>query len=96
MEKMKNYILGKHLNEKDGTVCMWELDFPTFAEVGDYAIVENLDDIALVKIVAIFSTKPSYAYAIANGYKVNKKVISIVRRDEVRPPKSTDCSWGKG
>ena len=52
-------------------------------KIGDYAIVENMNDYDLVKIVGIVDTTDKYAKFITNR-NVNKKVIKIISRETIR------------
>lgn len=62
----------------------WELpEFSTMPNVGDYAIVENLNDYDLIKIVGILETEEKYAKFIT-GVDVNKKVIKTLDRQYIR------------
>lgn len=51
--------------------------------VSNYAIVENVNDYDLVKIVGVVSTQEKYEKFLA-GKGVNKKVISILGRSMIR------------
>lgn len=62
----------------------WELpEFSTIPNVGDYAIVQNLTDYDLVKIVGILETNEEYIKFIT-GVNVNKNVIKIIDRQYIR------------
>lgn len=78
----KKLIIGK-LNNCNLTY-FWEKDENNeIFEIGDYAIVENVNDYDLVKIVGITFTKDEYMKFITNRNQ-NKKVIKIIKRNEIR------------
>jgi len=52
-------------------------------EIGDYAIVENMSDYDLVKIIGIVETNEKYSRYITNRKNV-KKVIMIIDRYSIR------------
>jgi len=62
-------------------VYYWEIDDDRYFKIGDYAIVENLNDYDLVKIVGVIETTEKYVKFIN---KVNKKVVGIVPRMDIR------------
>ena len=74
-------IAGK-LNNCNQTYY-WEIDDEHYFQIGDYAIVENMNDYDLVKIVGVVETTEKYARFIVNA-KVNKKVVDIVPRMDIR------------
>ena len=65
------------------TVYYWEIQKETPIKIGDYAIVENINDYDLVKIVGAINTSEKYAKFITNS-KVNKKVVMIIDRYDIR------------
>lgn len=75
-------IIGK-LNRAN-IISYWNTgDFIPDISVGDYAIVENINDYDLVKIVGIVETEEKYTKFLApNG--VSKRVIKYLPRDLVR------------
>ena len=50
--------------------------------VGDYAIVENINDYDLVKIVGIVETKEEYLNILTHSKK-NKKVVCVISKDNL-------------
>lgn len=52
--------------------------------VGNYAIVENMSDFDLVKIVGVVETIPEYE-KVLNSKTINKKVVNIVGSEMLRP-----------
>ena len=74
-------IAGKLNNCR--TICYWEVDADEDFEIGDYAVVENMNDYDLVKIVGEIYTNDKYKKFITNNNKL-KKVVKIVERDEIR------------
>ena len=74
-------IAGK-LNS-DNFIRFWKIEKGDF-NVGDYAIVENINDYDLVKIVGIVETTEKYTYFLTNGCPVIKNVISIIPRFKIR------------
>lgn len=66
------------------TTYYWDIsEFKVIPEIGDYAIVENMNDYDLVKIVGIVETFEKYARHITNC-NVNKKVINFIDRKSIR------------
>ena len=65
------------------TVYYWEIDENEEFEIGVYAIVENINDYDLVKIVGAINTSEKYTKFITNS-KVNKKVVMIIDRYDIR------------
>lgn len=51
--------------------------------IGNYAIVENLNDFDLVKIVGVIETNDKYAKFLTNK-TINKKVMNIIGRGMLR------------
>ena len=74
-------ICGKLKN--CSTIYYWLIDNEFDFEIGDYAIVENMNDYDLVKIIGLVKTKEKYSEFITNQ-KQNKKVVNIIRRKDVR------------
>ena len=64
------------------TLFYWQIIENEKFEIGDYAIVENMNDYDLVKIVGILETSDKYAKFI-NDRKL-KNVVSIIKRIEIR------------
>lgn len=79
-ERIK-YIAGR-LNNCNATY-FWNIDSYMDFEIGDYAIVENMNDYDLIKIIGIIETTEKYAKYISN-HKINKKVVSIIDREDIR------------
>lgn len=75
MEKTK-LIIGVHSNNTCGTYY-WYLPkaLRTQTLIGDYAIVQNMRDYALVKIVGIVETEPSMEHVVVGCSKPIKRVI---------------------
>lgn len=75
-------IMGKLNN--GNVINYWNTsDFVSDISVGDYAIVENMNDYDLVKIVGIVETEEKYTkFLVPNG--VSKRVIKYLPRDLVR------------
>lgn len=67
------------------TTYFWNIDEQFDYQIGDYAIVENMGDYDLVKIVGVIETTEEYVKYLTNK-KVNKNVVYIIkelkRRDE--------------
>ena len=87
---------GSVIEEKDDTVKMiagklnntkcvyyWTVDKDFDYEIGDYAIVENMNDYDLVKIIGTVITNEKYLKLLTN-VNVNKKVVEIVDRSDIR------------
>ena len=74
-------IAGK-LNS-DTFIRFWKTE-ERYLYVGDYAIVENINDYDLVKIVGIVETEEKYTHFLANGCPVIKNVITIIPRCAIR------------
>lgn len=74
-------IAGKLNNTK--CVYYWTVDKDFDYEIGDYAIVENMNDYDLVKIIGTVETNDKYLKLLTN-VNVNKKVIEIVDRSDIR------------
>lgn len=64
------------------TLFYWQIIENEEFEIGDYAIVENMNDYDLVKIVGILETSDKYSKFI-NDRKF-KNVVSIIKRIEIR------------
>lgn len=80
-ENNKEVYLVAGLINATGKVLHWR----TRAEIklGDYAIVENMNDYDLVKIVGTVITTEKYIKHISNSV-ITKKVVKILKRNEVR------------
>ena len=75
-------ILGK-LN-KDGIKNYWLAnDIAPDVCCGDYAIVENINDYDLVKIIGIVETDEKYC-GFLTPFGVSKKVIKFIARGQIR------------
>ena len=73
-------ILGK-LN-RSHEVYYWRCD-GMYPDVGDYAIVENINDYDLVKIIGIVETDEKYEKFLSKN-RISKKVIKTISRSWVR------------
>ena len=74
-------ILGKLSN---GAIFYWDTSHMQLKpSVGDYAIVENLDDYALVKIVGIVETSEKYCKRLTHSCKL-KKAVCLLKRNMIR------------
>ena len=65
------------------TILYWLADLEDEIKIGDYAIVENMSDYDLVKIVGIVATSYKYIKFITNC-SYAKKVVRIIKRNEIR------------
>lgn len=81
IENTIKLIAGK-LNNCN-TIYYWNIDEDKDLSIGDYAIVENMNDYDLVKIVGVIETTEKYLRLITNC-KQNKKVIEVIDRNDVR------------
>lgn len=79
--KTIKYIAGR-LNSCN-TTYYWEIDEDEDFEIGDYAIVENMNDFDLIKIVGVVETVEKYTKFITNN-RINKKVIQVIDRQDIR------------
>ncbi len=79
--KTIKYVAGR-LNSCN-TTYYWNIDEDMKFEIGDYAIVENMNDYDLIKIVGVIETTEKYGKFIQN-HKINKKVIEIIDRVDIR------------
>ena len=76
---IKRYIIGKHINDQPGFLY-WRLPddmqyvYKPGCEIADLAIVENMDSIALVRIVGCASMLGDFPYG-------HKKVLQLIVRD---------------
>lgn len=61
----------------------WLLEEDEKLSLGDYAIVENLNDYDLVKIVGVVETNKKYLKKLTNQ-NICKKVVNIVNRENIR------------
>jgi len=87
-------IIGK-LNNNNG-LYYWKIEEDVITKfnlekdkyfknlVGNYAIVENMSDFDLVKIVGVVETIPEYE-KVLNSKTINKKVVNIVGSEMLRP-----------
>ena len=87
-------IIGK-LNNNNG-LYYWKIEEDAITKfnlekdkyfknlVGNYAIVENMSDFDLVKIVGVVETIPEYE-KVLNSKTINKKVVNIVGSEMLRP-----------
>ena len=74
-------ILGK-LNSV--AIFYWDIsDMKLEPSIGDYAIVENLDDYALVKIVGIVETSEKYCKQLTHSCEL-KKAVCLLKRNMIR------------
>lgn len=74
-------ILGK-LNS--GAIFYWDIsDMKLEPSIGDYAIVENLDDYALVKILGIVETSEKYCKRLTHSCEL-KKAVCLLKRNMIR------------
>ena len=74
-------ILGK-LNS--GAIFYWDIsDMQLKPSIGDYAIVENLDDYALVKIVGIVETSEKYYKQLTHDCEL-KQSVCLLKRNMIR------------
>ena len=74
-------ILGK-LNT--GAIFYWDIsDMKLEPSIGDYAIVENLNDYDLVKIIGIVETSGKYCKRLTHTCKP-KKVVCLLKRNMIR------------
>ncbi len=83
-EKVENktrLIVGKINN--CNTNYHWIVDDNEEFEIGDYAIVENMNDYDLVKIIGVIDTNNKYQKYITNC-NINKKVVMIIDRYDIR------------
>lgn len=91
-------IIGK-LNNNNG-LYYWKIEEDVITKfnleedkyfknlVGNYAIVENMSDFDLVKIVGVVETIPEYE-KVLNSKTINKKVVNIVGSEMLRPTLKT-------
>lgn len=80
-------LCGKHAGCKKG--YWWEIpEDVTVAclyKGGDYAIVENKGDYAMVKVIAIVDTNEKYVFALTGVSKGRfSKVVKFLFRNDVR------------
>lgn len=87
-------IIGK-LNNANG-LYYWKIEDNIVAKfnldnaknfnnlVGNYAIVENMSDFDLVKIVGVVETIPEYE-KVLNNKTINKKVVNVIGSEMLRP-----------
>ena len=87
-------IIGK-LNNNNG-LYYWKIEEDVITKfnlekdkyfknlVGNYAIVKNMSDFDLVKIVGVVETIPEYE-KVLNSKTINKKVVNIVGSEMLRP-----------
>lgn len=74
-------ILGKLSN---GAIFYWDISHMQLKpSIGDYAIVENLDDYALVKIVGIVETSEKYCKRLTHSCEL-KKAVCLLKRNMIR------------
>ena len=75
MEKVK-MIIGVHSSNPTKTYC-WYLPKALRARtmIGDYAIVQNMRDYAMVKIVGITETEVPFEHLVVGSSKPVKRVI---------------------
>ena len=67
------------------TIYYWLIDEELDFEIGDYAIVENINDYDLIKIVGIVETQEKYLKHITNVNKNKmKKVAKVIQRCDIR------------
>lgn len=73
-------IIGKLNNDKIGRY--WKMEQNLYFNVGDYAIVENLNGYDLVKVIGLVETDEENVKKII-GLDINKKVIRKIPNYEV-------------
>lgn len=78
-------IAGVHAGNKHP--YLWSISPDMTYDICDYAIVQDKDDLALVKIVG--SGIISDEFLLPFG-QINKKVVKIVRAEEIIPPEETE------
>lgn len=63
------------------TTYYWDIsEFKVMPKIGDYAVVENMNDYDLVKIVGIVETSEKYQKFIT-GSKTKKVIMAIDRKN---------------
>ena len=77
-----NIILAVHNNEKK--MYAYDLGKMDVPESGDYAIVEDMGGYNLVEIVMAGDIKVWYQQIITGHEAVRKKVISIIRSENMQ------------
>jgi rhamnose utilization protein RhaD (predicted bifunctional aldolase and dehydrogenase) len=65
------------------TTYYWKLNSHVNFNIGDYAIIENMSDYDLVKIVGVLETNEKYLKKIINQ-DIYKNVIKIIPRSDIR------------
>lgn len=73
-------IIGKLNNDKIGRY--WKMEQDLYFNIGDYAIVENLNGYDLVKVVGLVETDEENVKKII-GLDINKKAIRKIPSYEV-------------
>lgn len=77
------YLIAGVINAT-GKMLYWKNDIVAL-EVGDYAIVENMNNYDLVKVVGIVSTTKKEASKFSNTqYKNMKKTVFLIKKEELR------------
>lgn len=78
-------IAGVHAGNK--RPYLWTVSPDMSYDIYDYAIVQDKDDLALVKIIGsgIIANECLFPFG-----QVNKKVIKIIKAYEIIPPKETE------
>lgn len=74
-------IIGKMNN--CNVIYFWGISTLKNTKVGDYAIVENMSDYDLVKVIGLVETTEKYVKKITKCNEI-KKVIKIIDRKEIR------------
>lgn len=82
---MMKVIAGVHAGNKHP--YLWSVSPDMAYDIYDYAIVQDKEDLSLVKIVG--------SGIIANDFllpfgQVNKKVVNIVKAEDIIPPKESE------
>ena len=87
MENKIKLIAGKINN--CNSIYYWKIETYVKFKIGDYAIVENMNDYDLVKIIGVVETKEEYVKFITNC-KVNKEVVKIIERQVITNEEEAD------
>ena len=83
-------IFGKHAGF--GAVYSWKMPYDMKADeaIGNYAIVENRNDYALVKVIGLAEVEDAQAAQAIAGANVNKNALRIISRESLNKLKTVE------
>lgn len=89
-------IFGKHAD--CGAVYCWKMPHDMKADevIGNYAIVENMNDYALVKVIGLAEVKDAQAAQAIARTNVNKNALRIISKEALNKLKTVETHGSLG